>query len=55
MHSLYDSITHRWVYVPITLVIDMKSEYITELLEEMQNKDDDDSDEIDPENDEYTL
>jgi bacterioferritin-associated ferredoxin len=55
LHSLYDSITHRWVYVPITLVIDMKSEYITELLEEMQNKDDDDSDEIDPENDEYTL
>lgn len=41
LHSFYDSITHKWVYVPITLIIDMKSEYISELLEEIEDNTED--------------
>jgi hypothetical protein len=43
LHSFYDQITHKWVYVPVTLIIDMKSEYISELFDDPDNPDSDDS------------
>ena len=38
LHSFYDTLTHKWVYVPLALIIDMKSDYITELLENMKEE-----------------
>lgn len=33
LHSFYNAITSKWVYVPIALIIEMKSDYIDELLD----------------------